>query len=133
MRHCPVAIPAGQAVRMALAMREHLAPLRERWRAQAVAVGCGHRAWPRARRPSALLSCAGRVDYAMLGPVMELAEGLCDAAPPGQILLTAAVGAAVAGMVDVAPVCPLPRRGGPDLGVVLQVLGGHPPRDGSSR
>jgi hypothetical protein len=57
----------------------------------------------------------------MLGPVIELTEGLCDAAQPGQMLLNAAVGDAVAGVVNVAPVTLPPRPGGPDLGVVLEV------------
>jgi class 3 adenylate cyclase len=64
---------------------------------------------------------------------MDLAEGLCDAAPPGQILLSAPVGAAVAGVVDTVPVAHHPRHGGPDAGVVLQVRDGPPPRGGSSR
>ena len=92
----PCRDPAVRAVRMALAMREHLAPLRERWRAQPVALDVGI-GMAQGEATLAWLSCAGRVDYAILGPVMDRAEGLGDAAPPGQILLTAAVGAAVAG------------------------------------
>lgn len=76
----------------------------------------------------ALLSCAGRVGYAMLGSVMELAEQLCHAALPRQILLPAAVGAAVAGTVDVVPVAPCPRRGGPEAGAILQVGDSRSPR-----
>jgi class 3 adenylate cyclase len=112
---------------MALAMREHLAPVRDRWRAQLVAleVGIGI---AQGEATLALLSCAGRVDYTILGPVLDQAEGLCDAAPPGQILLTAAIGAAVAGVVDVAPVAPVTRQGGPHLGDVMQVCDGRPAR-----
>src|SRR5882724_459817 len=119
--------PAVRAVRMALAMREHLAPVRDRWRAQLVAleVGIGI---AQGEATLALLSCAGRVDYTILGPVMDQAEGLCDAAPPGQILLTAAIGAAVAGVVDVAPVAPVTRQGGSYLGDVMQVCNGRPAR-----
>jgi class 3 adenylate cyclase len=75
-----------------------------------------------------MLSCAGRLDYAVLGPAMELAWALCDVAEPGQILLTAAVGAAVAGMVDVALAAPLSRRAGPETGAILQVRDGRPLR-----
>jgi adenylate cyclase len=128
----PCRDPAVRAVRMALAMWEHLAPVRDRWHAQPVALDVGI-GIAQGEATLAWLSCAGRMDYAILGPVMDQAEGLCDAAPPGQILLTAAVGAAVAGMVDVAPVAPVTLRGGLDPGVVLQVLGGLPPRGGSSR
>jgi class 3 adenylate cyclase len=117
---------------MALAMREHLAPLRDRWRAQQMPLDLGI-GMAQGEATLALLSCAGRVDYAVLGPVMEQAEGLCDAAPPGQILLSAPVGVAVAGMVDVAPVAPVTWRGGPHLGSVLQVRDGLPPHGGGSR
>ena len=111
----PCADPAVRAVRIALAMREHLAPVRDCWRArqEALDVGIGV---AQGEATLAWLSCAGRMDYAMLGPVMDQAEGLCDAAPPGQILLSAPVGVAVAGMVDVAPGT---LRGGLDAGVVL--------------
>ena len=123
----PCRDPAVQAVRMAVAVRDHLAPVRDRWQAQQAAldlgIGVAH-----GEATLGLLSCAGRADYAALGPVMDLAEGLCDAAPPGQILLTAAMGAAVAGMVDMAPVAPVTLRGGLDAGVVLQVRDGRPSR-----
>jgi adenylate cyclase len=124
--------PAIRAVRMALAMRAHLAPVRDRWRArqEALDVGIGV---AQGEATLVLLSCAGRVDYAALGPVMDQAEGLCDAAPPGQILLSAPVGVAVAGMVDVAPVTPMTWRGGPHPGSVLQVRDGLPPHGGGSR
>jgi len=118
--------PVIRAVRLALAMREHLAPVRDRWRAQqaALEVGMGI---AQGQATLALLSCAGRLDYAVLGPVMDLAVELCDAASPGQILLTAAVGAAVAGVVDVAPVASVPRQGDLEAGGVLQVRDGRPP------
>jgi adenylate cyclase len=102
-------------------MREHVAPVRERWHVQAEALDVGIGV-AQGEVTLALLRCAGRVDYAMLGPVMELAEGLCDAARPGQMLLSAAVGAAVTGVVNVAPVALPSRWGGPDLGVVMEVL-----------
>ena len=116
----PCRDPAVRAVRLALAMREHLAPVRARWRAQQMPLDLGIGV-AQGEVTLAWLSCAGRMDYATLGPVMDWAEGLCDAAPPGQILLTAVVGAAVAGVVDMAPVAPITRRGGPDPGAVLQV------------
>jgi adenylate cyclase len=124
LRQSPSESFAG--VRLALAMREHVAPVRERWHVQAEALDVGL-GLAQGEVTLALLSCAGRVDYAMLGPVMELAEGLCDAARPGQMLLSAAVGDAVAGMVEVAAVALPPRRGGPDLGVVLEVRDGTCP------
>jgi adenylate cyclase len=121
----PCREPAGRAVRLALAMREHLASLRERWRARSVALDVGI-GIAQGEATLALLNCAGRVDYAMLGPVLEWAERLCDAAQPGQTLLTAAVGAAVAGLADVAPVAPVSWRGGPAPEGVLQVGDGRP-------
>jgi adenylate cyclase len=112
---------------MAFAMREHLAPVRDRWRAQLVALELGI-GITQGEATLALLSCAGRVDYTILGPVMDQAEGLCDAAPPEQILLTAAVGAAIARVVGVASVVPVTRQGGPHLGDVMQVCDGRPAR-----
>src|SRR5262249_14756810 len=95
--------PAVRAVRMAVAMRDHLAPVRTRWRAQQATVDLSI-GIAQGEATLGLLSCAGRVDYATLGPVTDLAGRLCDAAQPGQILLSAPVGAAVAGLVDVTPV-----------------------------
>ena len=127
MRRSPVRDPAVRAVRMALAMREHLAPLRDRWRAQPSWRWMSASAWPRARRPSAWLSCAGRVDYAILGPVMELAVALCDAAPPGQILLSPAVWTAVAGWVEAVPVTIPGLPNGTDPRAVMRLQGVYTP------
>jgi adenylate cyclase len=123
----PCSNPAVRAVRMALAMRAHLAPLRDRWRAQQMPLDLGI-GMAQGEATLAWLSCAGRIDYALLGPVIAQAQDLCDAAQPGQILVTAAVGAAVTGMVDVAPVAPVTRREGPQPGGVLQVRDGRPVR-----
>jgi len=120
---CPDA--ALRAVRMAVAMREHLAPVRDRWRAQQSAVDLGI-GIAQGEATLGLLSCAGRVDYATLGPVTALAGRLCDAAQPGQILLSASVGAAVAGLVDVTPVPALTLPDCPELGALLQVVGPPP-------
>lgn len=118
----PCPDPAVRAVRMAVAMRDQLAPVRDRWRAQQYALDLGI-GIAQGEATVGLLSCAGRVDYATLGLVTDLAEGLCDAAQPGQMLLSAPVGAAVAGLVDVAPVTPFTLPGCPDLGTVVQVVG----------
>lgn len=119
--------PAVRAVRLALALRDRLAPVLDRWRETGTALELGI-GIAQGEAALGLLSCAGRMDYAILGPVMDLAGALCDAAPPGQILLTAAVGAAVAGVVDVAPVAPLSQRGLPASEALLQVRDGRPPR-----
>ena len=77
--------PAVRAVRMAVAMRDHLAPVRARWRAQQYAMDLSI-GMAQGEATLGLVRCAGRVDYATLGPVTALAEGLCDAAQPGQML-----------------------------------------------
>lgn len=118
----PCRDPAVRAVRMAMAMRDHLAPVRDRWRTQQYALDLGI-GIAQGEATVGLFSCAGRVDYATLGPVTDLAGELCDAAQPGQMLLNAAVGAAVAGLADVAPVTSLSLPGCPDLGTVMQVVG----------
>jgi adenylate cyclase len=88
---CPDA-PA-QAVRMAVAMRNRLDELAERWRRQghdlrfAVGIAQGY----------ATLGLVGfheRVDYAAIGAVTNLAQRLCAHAKPGQILVSQRVHAA---------------------------------------
>src|SRR5262249_33147569 len=111
-----------RAVRMAMAMQEHLAPVRDRWRAQPSAVDLGI-GIAQGEATLGLLSCAGRVDYATLGLATDLAGRLCDAVQPGPILLSAAVGAAVAGRVAVAQVPSLTLSAGPELGAIMQVVG----------
>ena len=79
----PCRDPAVRAVRMALAMRDHLAPVVDRWHAQQAALDVGL-GIAQGEATLGLLSCAGRVDYAVLGPVMDLA-GSCATRPrPGR-------------------------------------------------
>jgi adenylate cyclase len=117
--------PAVRAVRMAVAMRDHLAPVRARWRTQPSAVDLSI-GIAQGEATLGLVSCAGRVDYTTLGPVTALAERLCEASQPGQMLLSARVGAAVAGLVDLAPVPALSLPGCLKPGAILQVCGPPP-------
>ena len=122
MRHSPVLIPPRGRVRMAVALRDQLAPMRDRWGPQASGVDLGW-GWRRARRPSGMLQGAGRWAYTVLGPVAELAVALCDAAPRGQILLSPAVWTAVAGWVEAVPVTIPGLPNGTDPRAVMRLHG----------
>ena len=116
--------PAGQAVHMALALRDQLAPVCAHWRTQqyALALGLGI---AQGEATLGLRHGAGRLDYAVLGPVTGVATVLSDAAADGQILLCSAVAAAVAGRVVTTPAIPRGSRGVLPGGPILQVGSSH--------
>ncbi len=83
----PCPDPALQAVRMALAMQERVAPLTRAWRDRGydLDLGIGVAFGP------ATLGTVGfedRVDYAVIGPVTNLAARLCAAARGGEVLVS---------------------------------------------
>ncbi len=90
----PCPDPAARAVRMAAAMRERVTELMDMWRQRGdqlgfgVGIALGHATLGE-------IGFEGRVDYAAIGPVTNLASRLCDEAKSGQILLSARINAAV--------------------------------------
>jgi adenylate cyclase len=83
----PCPDPALQAVRMALAMQERVAPLTRMWhdRGYDLDLGIGVAFGP------ATLGTVGfedRVDYAVIGPVTNLAARLCAEARGGEVLVS---------------------------------------------
>jgi adenylate cyclase len=83
----PCPDPALQAVRMAIAMQERVAPLTRTWRDRGydLDLGIGVAFGP------ATLGTVGfedRVDYAVIGPVTNLAARLCAVARGGEVLLS---------------------------------------------
>ena len=82
---------AGQAVHMAMALRDQLAPVYTHWRAQQYALELGL-GIAQGEATLGLRCGAGRLDYAVLGPVMGVATALSEAAADGQILLCPAGG-----------------------------------------
>ena len=122
----PCPDPAVRAVHMALAMQEQLAGPLARWRHQQppLALGVGI---AQGDATLGLLDFIGRLDYAALGPVPQLAARLCDVAPGGQILVCPRVGAAVEALVPTVPAPALALPGHPWPVAAVQVLGMHPP------
>ena len=94
----PCADAPLRAVRMAVAMRNRVGELEERWRRSGhdlgFAVGIAHGYATLGR-----VGFGGRFDYAAIGTVTNLASRLCDAAKAGQILVSQRVHAAVEALV----------------------------------
>jgi adenylate cyclase len=97
----PCPDPAVPAVRMALEIRQTMADLTHAWARR------GHRlefgaAVTLGYATLGQIGLAGRIDYAAIGPVVDLADGLCAEAGHGQVLITQPVYAAVEGQVEVS-------------------------------
>jgi len=90
----PVANPAERAVRMALAMRERVAPLKLKWRKRGheldfgVGIAQGY-------ATIGAIGYEGRWEYGAIGSVPNLAARLCGDAKPGEILASQRVLASV--------------------------------------
>jgi class 3 adenylate cyclase/CheY-like chemotaxis protein len=90
---------AARAVRLALEMRDAMRELTARWRKRgheldfSAGVTLGYATIGR-------IGFEGRYDYGAVGSVLNLASRLCDAAPPGQIVVSRRVLAAVEELVE---------------------------------
>lgn len=97
----PCPDPAVPAVRLALEIRQTMLDLTHSWARRghrlefAAAVTLGYATLGQ-------IGFAGRVDYAAVGPVVDLADGLCVGAGHGQVLITQHVYAAVEEQVEVS-------------------------------
>src|SRR5437588_2972646 len=91
--------PAARAVRMAVEMRDVMAELTAVWRKRgheldfSLGVALGYATIGR-------IGFEGRYDYGAVGSVLNLASRLCDAAPPGQIVVSQRVLAEVEEIVE---------------------------------
>jgi len=86
----PCLDPPLEAVRMALAMRERVAPLTRAWRDRGYELDLGIGV----AFGTATLGTVGfedRIDYAAIGPVTNLAARLCAEARGGEVLVSGAV------------------------------------------
>ncbi len=106
--HCPD--PAARAIRMALAMREEVDGLVERWRKRGYDLGLGV-GIAVGYATLGEIGFEGRFHYGAIGTVLNLASRLCDAAEAGQILLTRRVHADVEDLAEVEPVGDLEIKG----------------------
>jgi DNA-binding response OmpR family regulator len=102
--------PAERAVRMALAMREAMADIGERWRRLDREMGFG----VGIAFGFATLGEVGfraRSDYTAVGRVVALASRLCDEAADGEILISPQVQAAVEHLVESKPLPEVSLKG----------------------
>ena len=122
----PCPDPAGQAVRLAAAMRERLAGLTARWRRLGYDLGftvgaaLGYATLGR-------FGFEGRYDYAALGAVVNVAVRLAAAARDGQILVNGRIAAAVDGQAIVAPANELAGVAGQRAVPVFEIVALSPP------
>jgi CheY-like chemotaxis protein len=106
----PCENPAGQAVRLAVAMRDAMAAMKERWNRLGHDIGFG----VGIALGFATLGEVGfqaRRDYTAIGRVVALASRLCDQAADDQILVSPQVQAAVAELVDSKPLPDVSLKG----------------------
>jgi adenylate cyclase len=91
--------PAARAVRMAVDMREAMSALTSAWRKRghaldfSIGVALGYATIGR-------IGFEGRYDYGAVGSVLNLASRLCDAAEPGQIVVSQRVLSEVEELVE---------------------------------
>ena len=106
----PVADPAKRALRMALAMRERVTPLCERWkkRGHELDLGIGI---AQGYATIGAIGFEGRWDYGAIGTVTNLAARLCGEAKPSQILVTQRVVSDAEDLIETEPVGPLTLKG----------------------
>jgi class 3 adenylate cyclase len=102
--------PAARAVRMAVEMRNAMSELTAAWRKRgheldfSLGVALGYATIGR-------IGFEGRYDYGAVGSVLNLASRLCDAAEPGQIVVSQRVLAEVEEIVEAEPLGALRLKG----------------------
>jgi len=102
--------PAARAVRMAVEMREAMSALTATWHKRgheldfSIGVALGYATIGR-------IGFEGRYDYGAVGSVLNLASRLCDAAEPGQIVVSQRVLAEVEELVEAQPLGQLVLKG----------------------
>jgi len=106
----PVPDPAKRAVRMALAMRERVTPLIERWRklGHELDLGIGI---AKGYATIGAIGFEGRWDYGAIGTVTNLAARLCGEAKPSQILVSLRVASEAEDLIEAEPLGSLTLKG----------------------
>jgi class 3 adenylate cyclase len=102
--------PAQRAVRLARELRDGFAPAVARWQRMSTPVGLGIGI---AHGPATVgqIGFEGRLDYAAIGSVANLAARLCSEAEDGQILVSESVAWAIDGLAATAEIGTLPLKG----------------------
>jgi adenylate cyclase len=106
----PVPNPAERALRMALAMREQVSALTDKWRKSGYDLGFGV-GLAQGYATIGAIGFEGRWDYGAIGTVTNLAARLCGEAKPGQVLVSRRVFATVENLIEVEPIGELSLKG----------------------
>ena len=106
----PVPNPAERALRMALAMRERVSALTDKWRKSGYDLGFGV-GLAQGYATIGAIGFEGRWDYGAIGTVTNLAARLCGEAKPGQVLVSRRVFATVENLIEVEPIGELSLKG----------------------
>ena len=101
---------AGRAVLMALEMRDCMATLSQTWRRRGHELGFGI-GIAQGFATLGSIGFEGRLDYAAIGTVPNLASRLCDEAEPGQILISQKVYISVEDRADAVALGELRLKG----------------------
>jgi adenylate cyclase len=106
----PCPDPSQRAVRLARSLRDGFAPAVARWQRPSAPLGLGIGI---AHGPATVgqIGFEGRLDYAAIGSVANLASRLCAQAQNGQILVSEEVRAATADEADTFAVGAIPLKG----------------------
>jgi adenylate cyclase len=127
----PVSEPPRRAARMALAMRERFAVLREQWLENGYDLDLGI-GIARGYATLGAFGFEGRFDYSAIGGVVNLAARLCGEANAGQILIDQRMRAALGETFVIEPVGKMALKGFVQAVTAFQLTGERnpvPPRD----
>ncbi len=106
----PVPNPADRAIRMAVAMRDRVAELIQKWRKRGYDLDFGV-GIAQGYATIGAIGFEGRWDYGAIGTVTNLAARLCGEAKPGQILISQRLLGTVEEIIEVEPVGELSLKG----------------------
>ena len=108
----PVVVPNPQerAIRMALAMRERIDALKERWRKLEYELDFGV-GIAEGYATIGAIGFEGRWDYGAIGSVTNMAARLCAEARPGQIVITRKLLTSVEGLIEAETLGELTLKG----------------------
>jgi class 3 adenylate cyclase len=122
----PVSEPPRRAARMALAMRERFAVLREQWLENGYDLDLGI-GIARGYATLGAFGFEGRFDYSAIGGVVNLAARLCGEANSGQILIDQRMRAALGETFVIEPVGKMALKGFVQAVTAFQLTGERNP------
>jgi adenylate cyclase len=114
--------PSQRAVRLARELRDGFAPAVARWQRSSAPIGLGI-GIAHGTATVGQIGFEGRLDYAAIGSVANLAARLCSEAEDGQILVSERVARAIDGLAATAEIGTLPLKGFAAPVPIHQVLG----------